>query len=121
MIQELVEFGKRVTKGENLALKKETFAIDLVINEEGEFQKFLKGERRTIETEVITAKKGKARFLLDKCEEVLGVGGGDVGKKHQWFMEKLNLYKEVPALGPIFKFYDEKNEDGLKKGYYRIY
>lgn len=115
MIQELVEFGKRVTKGENLALKKETFAIDLVINEEGEFQKFLKGERRTIETEVITAKKGKARFLLDKCEEVLGVGGGDVGKKHQWFMEKLNLYKEVPALGPIFKFYDEKNEDGLKK------
>ena len=115
MIQELVEFGKRVTKGKNLALKEETFAIDLVINEKGEFQKFLKGERRTIETEVITAKKGKARFLLDKCEEVLGVGDGDVGKKHQWFMEKLELYKEVPALWPIFNFYDEKNEDGLKK------
>ena len=115
MIQELVEFGKRVTKEKNLALKEETFAIDLVINEEGVFQKFLTGERRTTETEVITAKKGKARFLLDKCEEVLGVGDGDVGKKHQWFMEKLELYKEVPALRPIFKFYDEKNEDGLKK------
>lgn len=115
MIQELVEFGKRVTKGKNMALKEEPFAIDLVINEDGEFQGFVHSERRTIETEVITAKKGKARFLLDKCEEVLGVGDGDVGKKHQWFMEKLNLYKEVPALGPIFKFYDEKNEDGLKK------
>lgn len=115
MIQELVEFGKRVTKGKNLALKEETFAIDLVINEEGEFQEFVHGGKQTIETEVITAKKGKARFLLDKCEEVLGIGDGDVGKKHQWFMEKLELYKEVPELRPIFKFYDEKNENGLKK------
>jgi len=115
MIQELVEFGKRVTKGKILALKEESFAIDLVINEEGEFQMFFYGKKQTIETEVITSKKGKARFLLDKCEEVLGVGDGDVGKKHQWFMEKLELYKEIPALRPIFKFYDEKNENGLKK------
>jgi CRISPR-associated protein Csd1 len=116
MIQELVEFGKRVTKGKNMALKEEPFSIDIVINENGEFQKFIVGERQTIETEVITAKKGKARFLLDKCEEVLGFGNDDaVNKKHQLFLDKLELYKEVQALEPVFKFYEEQNEDGLKK------
>lgn len=116
MIQELVEFGKRVTKGKNMALKEEPFSIDIVINEKGEFQKFIVGERQTIETEVITAKKGKARFLLDKCEEVLGMGNDDaVNKKHQLFLEKLELYKEVQTLKPVFKFYEEQNEDGLKK------
>lgn len=116
MIQELVEFGKRVTKGKNKALKEEPFSIDIVINENGEFQKFIVGERQTIETEVITAKKGKARFLLDKREEVLGFGNDDaVNKKHQLFLDKLELYKEVQALEPVFKFYEEQNEDGLKK------
>lgn len=115
MIQELVEFGKRVTKGKNLAFKEEPFSIDIVINENGEFQKFIVGERQTIETEVITAKKGKARFLLDKCEEVLGVGNGDVNKKHQLFLEKLESYKDVQALKPVFRFYEEQNEEGLKK------
>ena len=116
MIQELVEFGKRVTKGKNMALKEEPFSIDIVINENGEFQKFIVGDRQTIETEVITAKKGKARFLLDKCEEVLGIGNDDaVNKKHQLFLDKLELYKEVQALKPLFKFYEEQNEDGLKK------
>lgn len=109
MIQELVEFGKRVTKGKNMALKEEPFSIDIVINENGEFQKFIVGERQTIETEVITAKKGKARFLLDKCEEVLGIGNGDVKTKHQLFMDKLELYKNVPTLGPVFKFYEDEN------------
>lgn len=110
MIQELVEFGKRVTKGKNLALKEEPFSIDIVINENGEFQKFIVGERQTIETEVITAKKGKARFLLDKCEEVLGIGNDDaVNKKHQLFLDKLELYKEVQALKPVFKFYEDEN------------
>lgn len=115
MIQELVEFGKRVTKDKNLALKEEPFSIDIVINENGEFQKYIVGERQTIETEVITAKKGKARFLLDKCEEILGVGGADADKKHQLFLEKLELYRDVQALRPVFKFYEEQNEDGLEK------
>lgn len=110
MIQELVEFGKRVTKGKNMALKEEPFSIDIVINENGVFQKFIVGERQTIETEVITAKKGKARFLLDKCEEVLGIGNDDaVNKKHQLFLDKLELYKEVQALKPVFKFYEDEN------------
>lgn len=114
MIQELVEFGKRVTKDKNLALKDELFAIDLVINENGEFLQFIIGEKQRIETEVITAKKGKARFLLDKSEEVLGVGK-KVENKHKWFLEKLESYRGVKSLEPVFKFYDDSNKNGLKK------
>ncbi len=114
MIQELVEFGKRVTKGKSMALKEEPFGVDIMINKEGECQAVIPIERRTIETEVITAKKGKARFLLDKVEEVLGVGEGSE-KKHRLFMDKLELYRGVPSLEPVFKFYDDNNENGCKK------
>ena len=114
MIQELVEFGRRVTKGKSMALKEEPFVIDLVINEAGEFLRYIVGDKRTIETEVITAKKGKARFLLDKCDEVLGYSEGSE-RKHTLFMDKLGLYRETPALEPVFKFYDANNEKGLKK------
>lgn len=114
MIQELVEFGKRVTKGKSMALKEEPFGVDIMINKEGECQAVIPIERRTIETEVITAKKGKARFLLDKVEEVLGVGEGSE-KKHKLFMDKLELYRGVPSLEPVFKFYDDNNENGCKK------
>lgn len=115
MIQELVEFGKRITEGKSRALKEEFYSIVIAINELGEFQRFIVGDKQPIEAEALTAKKGKARFLLDKCEEVLGVGDGDVGKKHQLFMEKLELYRDVPMLKPVFKFYDKENENGLKK------
>jgi CRISPR-associated protein Csd1 len=114
MIQELVEFGKRVTKGKNRAFKEENYSITLVIDKEGQYQKFIVGERQPIETEVITAKKGKARFLLDKCEEVLGVGE-KVENKHKLFLEKLESYRGVISLEPVFKFYDNSNENGLKK------
>ena len=114
MIQELVEFGRRITKGKSMALKEETFAVDIVINGEGHFQRFIAGDKQTTETEVITAKKGKARFLLDKCEEVLGVGDNSE-KKHKLFLDKLNLYKGISSLDPVFKFYDANNKNGLKK------
>ena len=96
MIQELVELGRRVTEGKSRALKDEIFSIVLIINEKGEFQPpFLVGQKQTIQTEVITAKKGKARFLLDKCEEVLGIGDSNADKKHQLFMEKLDLIENT--------------------------
>lgn len=115
MIQELVEFGKRMTKGKSRALKEETYSIILVINELGVFQKFIIGDKQEILAEAITAKNGKARFLLDKSEEVLGIGEGDVNKKHELFMRKLEFYKTLPELEPIFKFYDENNIGGLRK------
>lgn len=115
MIQELVEFGKRITKVKNRALKEETYSMVLVINELGVFQRFIVGERQSILAETITSKKGKARFLLDKCEEVLGVGGNDAQKKHKLFIKKLEHYKSLAALAPIFRFYDEKNINGVQK------
>lgn len=114
MIQELVEVGRQITKGKSMALKEEPFGIDIIINTDGECQAIIPIERRTIATEVITAKKGKARFLLDKCEEVLDVGEGSE-KKHKLFLDKLELYKGIPSLAPVFKFYDDDNENGLKK------
>ncbi len=113
MIQELVEFGKRVTKGKNRALKEENYSITLVIDKEGQYQKFIVGERQPVETEVITAKKGKARFLLDKSEEVLGVSV-DVGKLEA-FKKRLEPYKDVKSFKPIFKFYEKQNLNGLRK------
>ena len=119
MIQELVEFGKRITKGQNRALKEETYSIVLVIDELGVFQRFIVGERQSVLAEAITAKKGKARLLLDKCEEVLGIGGNDAQKKHKLFIKKLEHHKSLAALAPIFRFYDEKNINGVEKA--RIY
>ena len=104
MIQELVEFGKRVTKGKNRALKEETYSIVLIIDTLGNFQRFIVGDKQEILAEAITAKKGKSRFLLDKCEEVLGIGDGDVYKKHELFMKKLECYKDLSILDPIFKY-----------------
>lgn len=113
MIQELVEFGKRVTKGKDRAFKEEHFSITLVIDEEGRYHKFLIGERVPIEAEVITAKKGKARFLLDKSEEVLGMTI-DVGKV-ETFKKSLEAFKDVGTISPVFKFYDKQNANGLRK------
>jgi len=113
MIQELVEFGKRVTKGKNQALKEEQFSITIVIDEEGKYQQFIVGDREPIESEVITAKKGKARFLLDKSEEVLGVSI-DISKLES-FKKSLVPFKNVDAFTPVFKFYEKENLNGLRK------
>ena len=115
MIQELVEFGKRVTNGMNRALKEEFFSIVLVIDEHGAFQRFIVGDKQPIMAETITAKKGKARFLLDKCEEVLDAGEENSHKKHQLFINKLQLYQSVPILEPVFKFYNENKKNGIEK------
>ena len=115
MIQELVEFGKRVTNGMNRALKEEFYSIVLVIDEHGAFQRFIVGDKQPILAETITAKKGKARFLLDKCEEVLDVGKENSHKKHQLFINKLQLYQSVPILEPVLKFYGENKKNGAEK------
>lgn len=113
MIQELVDFGRRVTKGNNRAFKEEHYSITLVIDKEGKYQQFIVGERQPVEAEVITAKKGKARFLLDKSEEVLGVSV-DVGKLEA-FKKQLEPFKDVESFRPVFKFYDKHNLNGLRK------
>ncbi|HOS71390.1 MAG TPA: type I-C CRISPR-associated protein Cas8c/Csd1, partial [Bacteroidales bacterium] len=127
MIRELAEFGKRIRTGHD-ALKDEPISIDLIINEDGSFNSFSIIEKIVRPAEAITAKKGKARLLLDKAEEVLNYvsareiinARGDLGKasksvehKHRLFIEKLQQYQYLELLKPVFLFYNEKKESGI--------
>lgn len=127
MIKELADFGKRIRKGHD-ALKDEPIDIDLVINEDGSFNSFSIIERILRPAEAITAKKGKARLLLDKAEEVLCYvsprelknAKGDknqalkqVKRKHELFLAKLNQYAGLSILKPVFLFYNENKTNGV--------
>jgi len=134
MIRELAEFGKRIRTGHD-ALKDEPISIDLVINEDGSFDSFLVIEKIIRPAESLTSKKGKARLLLDKAEEVLDYSGfsldiADDEKsaeqikaesaskfKHQLFLSKLQLYRDLDILSPVFSFYFENKENGLDQAF----
>ena len=62
----------------------------------------------TIEAEKLPAKKGRARLLLDKPEETLGFKGSK--DKYEKYLAKLEDYKEVQELSPIFSFYNKPEE-----------
>lgn len=106
MFAELVELGKRVRKG-NDALKEEKCSWDIVIDEEGNFIDLIPCDI-IIEAEKLSSKKGKARLLLDKPEETLGLQNAK--DKHETYIAKLNDYKEVQALSPVFQFYNKPEE-----------
>lgn len=120
MIKELSELGKslRAGKADNAwvhdALKDETISMELVITPDGAFNRLQFIEDKLTPAEAITAKKGKARLLLDKPEEVLCFGGDTSKKKHQLFLEKIALYKTMAELAPVIAFY-ENNETGIDK------
>jgi len=128
MIKELAEFGKSIRKGHD-ALKDEPIDIDLVINEDGSFVSFSPIERILRPAEAITAKKGKARLLLDKAEEVLCYvsprelknAKGDekkaldsVQRKHELYLNKLNEYADLEILKPVLRFYYENRINGIE-------
>lgn len=104
MFAELVEFGKRVRKGHD-ALKEEKCSWDIIIDKEGNFLNLIPCDI-SIEAENLTAKKGKARLLLDKPEETLGL---DIDK-HEKYLTKLAEYKDVQEFSPVFSFYDKPEE-----------
>lgn len=114
MIKELSELGKILRKGkdENAwvhdALKDESISMELVISQDGCFQQLLFIDDKTTPAEAIIAKKGKARLLLDKPEEVLCFGGGPSKKKHQLFLDKIADYKQLQELAPVITFYQNK-------------
>ncbi len=119
MIRELSELGKKIRE-ENAdgkiihdALKDEPISIDLVITEDGQFCGFNVIDKITRPAEAITAKKGKARLLLDKAEEVLCYKS-DI-KKHNLYIEKLSEYKDVKDLKSVFLFYNENKANGIDK------
>lgn len=132
MIKELAEFGKRIRTGHD-ALKDEPISIDLIIKEDGSFDSFLIIEKISRKAEALNSKKGKARLLLDKVEEVLNYSGFNPDildeekttvqkktesatfSKHQLFLTKLQMYKDVEIISPVFEFYYSNNSNGLDK------
>ncbi len=142
MIKELSELGKQLREEQSKeklihdAIKYEPMSIDLIINEDGSFDSFLVFPQKMTPAEAITAKKGKARLLLDKAEEVLCFKSEifieelkkkpdsekkvaqylkGVESKHQLFINKLKEYNDLQILGPIFKFYFDNKSQGIDK------
>lgn len=111
MIRELSELGKslRADKADGAwvhdALKDEPISMEVVITQHGVFQQLNLIEDKLTPAEALTAKKGKARLLLDKPEEVLCYGGEAAHKKHQLFIDKLEQYKNLRELAPVTAFY----------------
>ena len=121
MIQELSKLGKmlRAEKDEKQwvhdALKPEPISMEIVITPAGDFQNFESFEKKQTIAEAITAKKGKARLLLDKAEEVLCYGGETSKRKHKLFLDKIDRYKDMEELKPVVKFYMDNRSNGLEK------
>jgi len=119
MIKELSELGKTLRAGKDgsacNALKPEPISMELVISKDGCFQQLLFLDVKQTTAEAITAKKGKARLLLDKPEEVLCHGGDPSKKKHQLFLDKIADYEHLLELSPVIAFYRHNKAAGLDK------
>ncbi len=139
MIQQLVELGERLRsdlRGSMVihdALKEEPVSIECIIDENGNFIEFRSFDKKNTTTEAIAAKKGKARLLVDKPEEVLGYW--DISesspkkqeklkeaalKKHSLFLAKLQDYEELNSISPVLDFYFKNQTAGLKKALERF-
>lgn len=116
MIQELVSLADRLPKGEfsHDALDYVPVTLDCVIDRKGNFKKFVVHEKQLTLAERIAAKKGKARLLVDKPEEVLA-HGKSANTKHQLFRDKLELYRDISELSPVFSFYESNQANGIEK------
>lgn len=121
MIKELSELGKALRSRKNKnewvhdALKEEPISMEIVIATDGSFRKFELFEKKLTIAESVAAKKGKARLLLDKAEEVLGYGAEKSKKKHELFLGKIAEYQYLPELAPVMAFYKQNKFNGLEK------
>ena len=112
MLNELVELGKRIRKpGDHDALKQEVVTADIVIDAQGNFFEITIVDKQPTKAEALLSKKGKARLLLDKAEEVFGLEA----KKHQLFMQKLEQFQHVPSVNPVLLFYGVNKANGTDK------
>lgn len=120
MIKELSDLGKmlRAQRADNEwvhdALKTEPITIELIITADGGFESFQLIEKKQTIAEALTAKKGKARLLLDKAEEVLSYGGAISKHKHELFLKKLDEYRDLPELSPVMAFYKNNRINGVE-------
>ncbi len=124
MFAELVELGRRVYKGHD-ALGKEKCSYDIVIDHNGNFKQLIPCNIMINEAEKLSAKKGKARLLLDKPEETLlgyqapkdtddnyekGKEKTKDKKKFERYFKKLEEYKFIQELNPVRSFYSKPDE-----------
>lgn len=129
MIRELVEYGERIRKeiyGElnSDALSKINLEGFIVIDETGNFIDILplSEQRLTIIEDVVRMEDaGRTsgilpRFLVDNAQYLLAYPKEKARsqKCHQEYLKKLNRYKEVDELTPVFHFF-EKN--GIDRAY----
>jgi CRISPR-associated protein Csd1 len=126
MIKELCNYGERLRKNKSddgqlvhNALKDEPVGFDLLIKSDGAFDSFLVlPDGLMTKAESLTSKKGKARLLVDKAEEILAYDRegkkASVTSKHNLFLEKLKLYSNLEVLTPVLLFYKNK-ENGVDK------
>lgn len=118
MIKELSDLGKKLreenskTKIIHDALKEEPMAIDLLIRNDGSFHSFILFDKMPTTVEALSSKKGKARLLLDKPEEVLGYK--EELKKHQLFIDKMQVYNKLLDIKPVLLFYGDNKINGLE-------
>ncbi|MEW6511650.1 MAG: type I-C CRISPR-associated protein Cas8c/Csd1 [Bacteroidota bacterium] len=134
MIQELVGLGHRIrdlqptSSRSHDALDNVPVSIDCIIDDQGNFKQFIPHESQMTVGERISAKKGKARLLVDRAEEVLEIvdereKNRDLREKlnkqarfkHSLFREKLRLYSQLKELMPVNKFYESNRVNGVQK------
>lgn len=118
MIQELVYLSEKLRENKSVnylhdALDNVSVSITCEIDRKGNFKQFIVSEdKKETVAEALTSKKGKARLLLDKPEEVLEYGE-KAKSKHKLFIEKLKEYSQLPTLSPIDAFYFKNKTKGF--------
>lgn len=112
MFAELVELGKRINTI-HPALAPCQCDYDIVISKDGDFDRIIPFEGDPLISEYIpsTAKKGKARLLLDNAEYTLECESTkDFKKNHETYLKKLNEYRKIAELAPVFSFLSKPQE-----------
>lgn len=111
MFAELVELGKRIRKGHD-ALKEEKCNWDIVIDQDGNYKMLISCDCQLVSEYIpSTARRGKARFLLNKADYTLGYeDSSESQSNHEKYIKKLNQYKDLSVLSPVLSFYSKPEE-----------
>lgn len=126
-INQLINYGKQLKDNDcninHNSLKETKFGIILTIDKNGAFLGFNSISIKTTICENILVKKGHARLLVDKAEEVikyvdplsenLEKSTLSTQKKYQLFQDKLSKF-DLLEISPVKKFYKNK-ESGVDK------
>ena len=119
MIQELVSLSGKLRENKSVlyiddALDNVPISITCEIDRRGHFKQFVvSGDKKESIAEALTSKKGKARLLVDKPEELLDYGE-KAKAKHKLFREKLKDYSHLSRLSPVVAFYSTNKTKGVQ-------